>query len=55
MPPDSAASRFMAGQAGWRLLYRDPVAALFASADSPAAHIPRVPVLRDEAPPSFFP
>ena len=55
MPPDSAASRFMAGQAGWRLLYRDPVAALFARADSPAAHIPRVPVLRDEAPPSFFP
>ena len=55
MPPDSAASRFMAAQAGWRLLYRDPVAALFARADSPAAHLAGVPLLRYEAPPSLFP
>ena len=55
MPPDSAASRFMAGQARWRLIYCDPVAALFARADSPAARIAGVPVLRDHAPPSFFP
>jgi hypothetical protein len=30
MPPDSVAGRFMAARPGWRLLYRDPVAALFA-------------------------
>jgi len=55
MPPDSAASRFMARQAGWRMEYRDPVAALFARADSPAAHLAGVPLLRDQAPPSVFP
>ena len=55
MPSDSPISRFMATQTGWRLLYRDPVAALFARADSPAAHIQGVPMLRDKAPPSFFP
>jgi len=55
MPSDSPISRFMATQTGWRLLYRDPVAALFARADSPAAHIQGVPTLRDKAPPSFFP
>jgi hypothetical protein len=52
---DSAQSRFMAAQAGWRLVYRDPVAALFARADSPATRIAGVPVLREEAPPSLFP
>jgi hypothetical protein len=52
---DSPLYRFMLRQAGWRLVYRDPVAALFARADSPAAHIGGVPVLRDKAPPSFFP
>ena len=55
MPTDSVASRFMAAHTGWRLLYRDPVAALFARADSPAAHIAGIPVLRDKAPPSLFP
>jgi hypothetical protein len=48
-------SRFMLQQAGWRLVYRDPVAALFARADSPAAHSAGVPVTRDKAPPSLFP
>ncbi|HVA80278.1 MAG TPA: hypothetical protein VNF29_05090, partial [Candidatus Binataceae bacterium] len=52
---DAPPYRFMLRQAGWRLVYRDPVAALFARADSPAAHIAGVPVLRDEAPPSLFP
>jgi hypothetical protein len=52
---DAAPYRFMLGQPGWRLVYRDPVAALFARADSPAAHIAGVPVLRDEGPPSLFP
>jgi hypothetical protein len=55
MPPDSAAARFMAAQAGWRLLYRDPVAALFARADSPAAHRAGAPTLREEALPGRFP
>jgi hypothetical protein len=52
---DAPPYRFMLRQAGWRLIYRDPVAALFARADSPAAGIAGVPVLRDEAPPSLFP
>lgn len=52
---DAPPYRFMLQQAGWRLVYRDPVAALFAPADSPAAHIAGVPVLRDQAPPSLFP
>jgi len=55
MPAQSAASRFMAAQPGWRLVYRDPVAALFARADSPAAHLAGVPLLRDDASPSLFP
>jgi hypothetical protein len=52
---DSPLYRFMLRQAGWRLVYRDPVAALFARADSPAARIAGVPVIRDKAPPSLFP
>lgn len=52
---DAPTYRFMAAQAGWRLIYRDPVAALFARADSPAARIAGVPVMRDQAPPSSFP
>jgi hypothetical protein len=55
MPTESAAARFMAAQPRWRLLYRDPVAALFARANSPAAHIAGAPQLRDQAPPSLFP
>lgn len=55
MPPDSEAGRFMAAQPGWRLLYRDPVAALFARAGSSAAHLAGIPILRDKAPPSLFP
>jgi hypothetical protein len=47
--------RFMTKQAGWKLIYRDPVAALFARAGSSAARIAGVPVIGDKAPPSFFP
>jgi hypothetical protein len=47
--------RLMMGRPDWKLIYRDPVAALFARTDSIAARIPGVPVLRDTAPPSFFP
>ncbi len=55
MPAASAMSRFMLRQAGWRLIYRDPVSALFARAGSPAAHIAGVPLIRAQAPPSLFP
>jgi hypothetical protein len=51
---DSPLYRFMLRQTGWRPVYRDPVAALFARADSPAARIGGVPVLPDKAPPSLF-
>lgn len=47
--------RFMMKQGGWRLVYRDPVAALFARAGSPATKIAGVPAVRDTAPPSVFP
>jgi hypothetical protein len=52
---DGRSYRFVLRQAGWRLVYRDPVAALFARADSPTAHIAGVPVLRNQALPSLFP
>jgi hypothetical protein len=55
MPSDSVPARFMAAQPGWRLLYRDPVAELFARADLPAIRIAGVPLLRNQAPPSLFP
>jgi hypothetical protein len=55
MPSDSPAAGFVAAQEKWRMIYRDPVAALFARADSRAANIASVPVLRDQAPPSLFP
>jgi hypothetical protein len=52
---DSPQYRFMTAQNEWRLIYRDPVAALFARADSTTAHLAGVPILRDKAPASFFP
>ncbi len=52
---DSPQYRFMTRQGGWRLIYRDPVAVLFARADSDAAHLAGVPVRSGKAPPSLFP
>jgi hypothetical protein len=49
-PPDAAVS----ARPDWKLIYRDPVAVLFAHADSPAARMPGVPVT-SSAPPSAFP
>lgn len=46
---------FMMKQKGWRLVYRDPVAALFARAGSAATRIAGVPIVRVTAPPSVFP
>jgi hypothetical protein len=55
MPTGSAAYSLMMAQAGWRLIYRDPVSTLFARAGSPAARLPGVPQLVKTAPPSVFP
>jgi len=52
---DSTAARFVAAQPDWRLIYRDPVAMLFARANSSAAHLSGMPVVRAVAPPSVFP
>lgn len=42
---DSSASAFMKRQSGWKLIYRDETATLFARADSDAAQIPGLPVI----------
>lgn len=55
MPTGSPSYTLMMAQRGWPLIYRDPVAALFARAGSPAALIGGVPVLRASAPASYFP
>jgi hypothetical protein len=55
MPTGSAAYSLMMAQAGWRLLYRDPISALFARAGSPAARLAGIPDLARTAPPSVFP
>lgn len=55
MPTSSPAYTMMTKQAGWRLIYRDPVAALFARGGSRAARIPGVPIIHAAAPASFFP
>ena len=55
MPTGSPAYTLMMSQAGWTLIYRDPVAALFARAGSPAARIAGAPELAVAAPPSVFP
>jgi hypothetical protein len=55
MPTGSAAYGLLMTQAGWRLIYRDPVSALFARAGSPAAQLAGVPQLVRSAPLSVFP
>jgi len=55
MPTGSAAYSVMMAQAEWRLIYRDPVSALFARAGSPATQLAGVPELARTAPPSVFP
>jgi len=55
MPTGSPGYTVMMAQQRWRLIYRDPVAALFARAGSAAARISGIPALRALAPPSFFP
>ena len=55
MPTGSPAYTLMMVQSGWRLIYRDPVSALFARAGSRAAQIVGAPELVAAAPPSVFP
>jgi hypothetical protein len=55
MPSGSPAYALLMAQAGWRLIYRDPVSALFARSGSPAAGLPGVPLLVRSAPASVFP
>ena len=55
MPTGSAAYSLMMAEIGWRLIYRDPISALFARAGSHAAQLAGVPQLVRAAPPSVFP
>ena len=45
---------FMMAQPGWRIVYRDKIAALFARADSPAAHLKGIPI-EGRPGPNLFP
>jgi hypothetical protein len=48
-------SGFLSGRSDWTLLYRDPVASLFARSNSAAAKLDGIPELHGTAPSSFFP
>jgi hypothetical protein len=54
VPPGSGGYRVASRSAVWKLIYEDPVAALFARADSSAARLPGVPI-HGSAKPSLFP
>ena len=54
LPPDSKGYGVVAGNPDWKLLYRDPDAALFARSTSQAAGLAGVPVT-GPAIPAFFP
>jgi hypothetical protein len=47
MPTRSPVCRFMSSQFGWRRIYSDETATLFARADSPAARLDRVTIGRN--------
>ena len=55
MPTGSPAYSLLMAQAGWRLIYRDPVSTLFARVGSAAAALAGSPWLARSAPPSNFP
>ena len=54
LPPNSSGYSVVAKNLNWKLIYRDPDAALFARATSQAAQLPGVPVI-GSAGPKFFP
>ena len=53
IPPRCGAYALMASRRDWKLLYRDQFAALFARADSQAAHLPNLPVIAVATPHDF--
>jgi len=55
LPPESKGYSVVANNPNWKLIYRDPDAALFARATSPAAQLPGVPVIGSATGPKFFP
>jgi hypothetical protein len=55
IPPTSAAFGLVQRQAGWKLIYHDADAALFARANAPIARISRVPVTGVSPPVTYFP
>jgi hypothetical protein len=54
IPPDAPVRELMEHSAGWKLIYSDPNAMLFARANSRAARIPGVPI-RGRRLPAYFP
>ncbi|HEV2169956.1 MAG TPA: hypothetical protein VGR40_03355, partial [Candidatus Binatus sp.] len=54
IPPDLRAVKLIDSQPGWRLIYRDDVARLYAPLNSPAAHLDGVP-FTGTVHPAFFP
>jgi hypothetical protein len=52
--PGTEACRLMSSRKDWKLIYSDSASALFARAQSHAAHIPGIPVV-GVAPVSYFP
>ena len=55
LPVKAAGCAVMASAAGWRLIYRDGTAVLFARADSAAAQMPAIPIEGKLPPESRFP
>ncbi|HEY1851695.1 MAG TPA: hypothetical protein VGG60_11770 [Candidatus Binataceae bacterium] len=55
IPPASGAFELMQRQPGWKLIYHDADAALFARANAPAARISGVPVTGVSPPVTYFP
>ena len=53
IPPISAAFRFMEGRSDWKLIYRDPGAALFVRSGSEAAKSPMTKVVTGTTPDRF--
>jgi hypothetical protein len=55
IPTGSEQDSFMDHRRGWKLLYRDPAASLFARSGSPQSSIAGTPEVHASAPPSLFP
>jgi hypothetical protein len=51
--PDIGARKFMDSRTDWRLIYSDAWSRLYARANSPAAHLPGVPIAGTARPVMF--